>query len=108
MKANLQQFANTHQHWTSQQWTRMLFADELTFQQIVVQRRHIRRPTGKHFDGKFTISTVKQSTSQMVCGAMFKNDVAALSFLPPGTTMNGPKYVHMLSKKLKFHMHVHQ
>ena len=39
---------------------------------------------------------------------MSKNGVAALSFLPPVTTMNGPKYVHMLSKKLKLHMQVHQ
>ena len=38
---------------------------------------------------------------------MCRNGVAALSLLPPGTTMNGPKYVQMLSEKLKFHMQVH-
>ena len=43
----------------------------------------------------------------MVWGAMSRNDVAALSFLPPETTINGPKYVQMLSEKLKLHLQVH-
>ena len=43
----------------------------------------------------------------MVWGAMTRNGVAALSFLPPGTTINGPKYVQMLSDKLKLYLQVH-
>ena len=31
-----------------------------------------------------------------------------LSFLTPGTTMNGKKYVQVLQEKLKLHMTVHQ
>ena len=50
---------------------------------------------------------MKHPPSQMVWGAMCRNGVAALSFLPPGTTMNGPKYVQMLSEKLKLYMQVH-
>ena len=50
---------------------------------------------------------MKHPPSQMVWGAMCRNGVAALSFLPPGTTMNGPKYVQLLSEKLKLHMQVH-
>ena len=50
---------------------------------------------------------VKHPFSQRVWGAMFRNGVAALSFLPPGTTMNGEKYVQMLSEKLKLHLHLH-
>ena len=42
----------------------------------------------------------------MVWGAMSRNGVAALSFLPPGTTINGPKYVQMLSEKLKLYLQV--
>ena len=38
---------------------------------------------------------------------MSRNGVAALSFLPPGTTVNGPKYVQMLSEKPKLHLQVH-
>ena len=107
MKARRLQFANNHQHWTAEQWGKVLFSDESTLQQFMVRKRHVCRPTGKRFDERYTIPTVKHSPSQMVCGAMSRNGVAALSFLPPGTTMNGPKYVQMLSEKLKLHLQVH-
>ena len=32
---------------------------------------------------------------------------AGLNFIPPNTSMNGPKYVELFKKKLKLHMHVH-
>ena len=107
MKAKRLQFANNHQHWTAEQWGKVLFSDESTFQQFVVRKRHVRRPTGKRFDERYTISTVKHPPSHMVWGAMSRNGVAALSFLPPGTTMNGRKYVQMLSEKLKLYLQVH-
>ena len=107
MKAKRLQFANNHQHWTPEQWGKVLFSDESTFQQFVVRKRHVRRPTGKRFDGRYTIPTVKHPPSQMVWGTMSRNGVAALSFLPPGTTINGQKYVQMLSEKLKLHLQVH-
>ena len=107
MKAKCLQFANNHQHSTGEQWEKVLFSDESTFQQFVVRKRHVRRPTGKLFDQRYTIPTVKHPPSQMVWGAIPKNGVAALSFLPPGTTVNGPKYVQMLSEKLKLHLQVH-
>ena len=96
MKAKRLQFANNHQHWTAKQWEKVLFFDESTFQQFVVRKRHVRKPTGKRFDERYTIPTVKHPPSQMVWGAMSRNGVAALSFLPPETTINGPKYVQML------------
>ena len=50
MKAKRLQFANNHQHWTAEQWGKVLFSDESTFQQFVVRKRHVCRPTGKRFD----------------------------------------------------------
>ena len=107
MKTKRLQFANNHQHWTAEQWRKVLFSDESTFQQFVVRKRHVRRPTGKCFDERYTMPTVKHPPSHMVWGAMSRNGVAALSFLPPGTTINKPKYVQMLPKKLKLHLQVH-
>ena len=69
MKAKRLQFANNHQHWTAEQWGKVLFSDESTFQQFVVQKRHVRRPTGKRFDDeRYTIPTVKHPPSQIVWG----------------------------------------
>ena len=59
MKVKRLQFANTHQHCTAQQWRTVLFSNKLTFQQFVIGKQHIRRPTRKHFYDKFTISTIK-------------------------------------------------
>ena len=44
MKAKHLQFANSQQHWTAQQCRKVLFCDESTFQQFVVQKWHICRP----------------------------------------------------------------
>ena len=107
MKAKRLQTANNHQHWTAEQWGKVLFSDESTFQQFVVQKRHVRRPTGKRFDERYPIPTVKHTPIEMVWEAMSRKGVAALSFLPPGTTINGAKYVQMLSEKLKLHLQVH-
>ena len=107
MKAKRLLLANNHQHWAAEQWGKVLFYDESTFQKFVIRKRHVRRPTGKRFDERYTIPTVKHLPSQMVWGAMSRNGVAALSFLPPGTTINGPKYLQMLSEKLKLHLQVH-
>ena len=107
VKAKRLQFANNHQHWTAEQWGKVLFSEESTFQQFVVRKKHVRRPIGKRFDERYTIPTVKHPSSQMVWGTMSTNGVAALSFLPPEIAMNGPKYVQMLSEKLKLHLQVH-
>ena len=66
IKAKRLQFANNHQHWTAEQWEKWLFSDESTFQQFVVKKRHVRRPTGKRFDERYTIPTVKHPPSQIV------------------------------------------
>ena len=44
------------------------------------------------------------STKSNDWGATSEHSVAGISFLPPGTTMNGPRYVKLLAEKLKIHM----
>jgi len=43
----------------------------------------------------------------MIWVAISEHVVAGISFLPPGTNMNGPRYVELLAEKLKMHMAVH-
>ena len=44
----------------------------------------------------------------MIWGGMPINGMAELFFLPPGTTMNGQKYVDLLKDKLELHMATHK
>ena len=44
----------------------------------------------------------------MICGAMSQLGIRGLFFLPSETTMNGEKYVQLLSDKLQLHMQVHR
>ena len=44
----------------------------------------------------------------MIWGAMSQHGIGGLFFLPSGTTINGEKYVQLLSDKLQLHMQVHR
>ena len=107
MKAKRLAFAKKHQDWTPAQWGKVMFSDEFRMQQFVDRKKHVRRPRGTRFNEKYTVSTMKHLPSQMIWDAISEHGVAGISFLPPGTTMNGPRYVELLAEKLKVHMAVH-
>ena len=110
MKAKRLAFAKKHRDWSIQQSSKVLFSDESTLQQFVVRKRHVKRPPGKRYDDKYTVSTMKHPPppppSQMIWEAMSQHGIGGLYFLPSGTTMNGEKYVQLLSDKLQLHMQV--
>ena len=109
MKVKGLEFASNHQHWTAEQWVRVLFCDESPSNSLWFERGSSvdQQQTAKRFDERCTIPTVELPPNQMVWGVMSRNGIAAVSFLPPGTTLNEPKYVQMLSEKLKLHQQVH-
>ena len=76
MKKKRLVLAKKHLHWTADDWGKVLFSDESTFQQFVVRHKHVRRPVGKRFDQKYTSATMKHPPSQMIWGAMSKNETA--------------------------------
>ena len=82
MKAKRLAFAKKHRDWTIQQWSKVLFSDESTFQQFVVRKRHMRRPPGKGYDDKYTVSTMKHPPSQIIWGAMSQHGSGGCSFYP--------------------------
>ena len=108
MKAKRLAFAKKYRDWTIQRWSKVVFSDESTFQQFVVRKRHVRRPPGKRYNDKYTVSTIKHPPSQMIWGAMSQHGIGGLFFLPSGTTINGEKYVQLLSDNLQLHMQVHR
>ena len=62
---------------------------------------------GMVFDKKYVVATMKHPPSQMIWGVMSCRGTAGLYFIPPNTTMNGPKDVELFKEKLKLHIHVH-
>ena len=105
MKAKRLQFANNHQRWTAQEWQNVLFSDESTFQQFAVRKSYVRRPPGKRFDDRYTISSMKHPPSQMVWGAMCRNGVAAQwriqKILVGGNFKHKTSKIRMSSTKLR-------
>ena len=85
-----------------------VFSDESTVQRFTTRKRYVRRPTGKRFDQRYTTQTMKHLPSVMIWGGMSVNGTSGLFLLPPGTTMNGQKYVDLLKDKLELHMAIHK
>ena len=108
MKAKRLAFAKKHRDWTIHQWSKNLFSDESNFQQFVVRKRYVRRSPGKRYDDKYTVSTMKHPPKPDDLGEILKHGINGLFFLPSGTTINGEKYVQLLSNKLQLHMQVHR
>ena len=76
-------------------------------QKFVPCHMHSMLPLGKRFDNKYVLATMKHPPSQMIWGDMACCGAAGLCSILPNTTMNGPKYMKFLIKKLKLHVHVH-
>ena len=107
MKKKRLDFAKRHADWNTEMWKRVLFSDESSVSQFSVRKYRVWRPAGARHEEKYTLPTVKHPPSQMVWGAMSSMGTAGLYFLPPGTTMNGEKYVNLLKSKLDIHMTIH-
>ena len=55
-------FAKNYQHWTPQQWRKVMFSDESTFQLVREHSKVIRRPINvPRHDPQYTVKTVKHS-----------------------------------------------
>lgn len=68
MKQRLE-FCKRYQHWTPEDWRRVVFSDESTFKVIPRRQRLVRRPSGSdRFSSKYTVKTVKFPAGVMVWG----------------------------------------
>jgi len=84
----------------------VLFSDESTVQQFSVRRYRVWRLVGTRYGKKYTTRTAKHPLVKWYgerCPSGGQLDV----FLPPGTAMNGEKYVNLLKSKVELHMRVH-
>ena len=100
MREKRKQWCANHLHWTEDDWEKVLFSDESTFQQIRSTGKFVRRPSGERFNPKFTVKTVKHPASVMVWGCFCAAGRGRLSFLEKGVTMNSVRYVDVLEEKM--------
>uniref|UniRef100_A0A914YUJ1 Transposase n=1 Tax=Panagrolaimus superbus TaxID=310955 RepID=A0A914YUJ1_9BILA len=73
-------FAREHQHWTVEQWKKVLWSDESKFNLFGSDgKRYIRRPVNQRFNPRYQIPTVKHGGgSVMVWGAFHHGGVGPI------------------------------
>lgn len=98
MKKKRLQFCKKYQHWTSEEWKKVMFSDESTFRLIRGTSKIVRRPRdASRYDPKYTVKTVKHPDSVMVWGAFSGNKGrGGLFFLPKNVTMKSDNYIDVL------------
>ena len=109
MRKKRLQFARRYLHWSVDDWKRVMWSDESTFQCIQNRKRRVRRPSSiSRMDPAYTISTVKHPASVMVWGC-FSGTVGrgGLYFLPKNVTMNADRYIGVLEDHLLDMMTIH-
>lgn len=66
MKQKRLAFTKKYQHWTVEQWKKVLFSNESSMHQFDVCTRRVHCPTVKIFDEKYSAYVVKHPQKQMV------------------------------------------
>ena len=110
MKAQRLEFALQYQHWTVEEWKKVMFCDESHFELMAGDRvGRCRRPKGSdRFHPKFTKKTVKHPAKIMVWGCFSWQGRGGLEFLKKGEMMDGPRYRRLIDEKLELFMNQHQ
>lgn len=73
-------FAEKYKHWTTNDWSKVLFSDESKFNLFGSDgRQYVRRPVGTRYDSRYQIPTVKHGGGGiMVWGAFSSHGVGPL------------------------------
>jgi transposase len=107
MKQKRLQFARKYAHWTVDQWSKVMFSDESSFQQFADATQWIRRPRGQRYQERFTVPVVKHSPAIMVWGCFSHSGVGSLIPLQPNERVNGQRYIQILGEQLPMNMAIH-
>ena len=94
-------FCTDHMHWTPNDWMKVMFSDESSFNVVRCKARKVRRPVGERFNPKFITPTVKHPESVMVWGCFSGvGGRGGLFFLPKKVTMRQGNYRECLEEKM--------
>ena len=102
-------FAKNYQHWTPQQWRKVMFSDESTFPLVKRQSKVIRRPINvPRHDPRYTVKTAKHSDGVMVWGAFSgTHGRGGLYLLPKNVTMRESNCLQVLQNHLLLFWGIH-
>lgn len=68
-------FAKTHQHWTSKEWSKVLWSDESKFLLFGSDGiKYVRRPDGQRFNPRYQLPTVKHGGGSLMVWGCFSRD----------------------------------
>ena len=86
-----------YRHWTTEDWSKVIFSDESMFLQFASYKPFVRRPSGSSpIDFRYVQATVKQPPAVMVWGCFSTKGREGLYFLAKGKTMNALLYIKVL------------
>lgn len=101
------EFARRYFHYTTEDWEKVLWTDESTFEQFGSRIKHVRRPPKTRHHPRYVVQTMKHPMKQMVWGSISAKGRGGIFFLPTGMTMNSKMYLNVLKDKLCLHMGIH-
>lgn len=98
-------FCRKYKSWSPEDWRKVLFSDESTFEIAQNTHHHVRRPSSSNpNDPRYTVRTVKHPVSVMVWGCFSHHGRGGLTFLQKNQRMNSASYIDILDEKLIQHM----
>ena len=102
-------FAQQYQHWTVDDWKKVMFSDESHFElRFGRQSSFCRRSKGSdRYDPLFTKKTVKHPPKVMVWGSFSYGRSGGIEFMGKGEMMTGERYLRLLDEKLEEKMEEH-
>lgn len=99
MKKKRLEFAESHEHWTSNEWWNVIWSDESKFNLFGNDGiQFVRRRPGEAYDKKCVLQAPKHPASVMVWGCFSGDDLGKLEFLEG--KVNADKYIEVLDKCL--------
>lgn len=95
MKRNRLQWAKSHENWTFEDWSRVIFSDESKFNLLGQDgKQNVRRRKGERFKAECVAKTVKHSPYIMIWGCITAYGMGHIKVIKG--IMNGEKYKEII------------
>jgi len=101
-------FCRKYMNWTTAQWSRVMFSDEIMFCQFGTHLNRVRRPADMRYNRRFTVSIMKHPQKIMIWGCFLAKGRGSIFFIKPNETVNAKKYIVILDAKLPTVMSIHR